>query len=102
MDDLGSVEDSAIKEEESVILDNEDNLNLDHVPMVYKAHVAVGIVIFMEGHFPDIIILGEAFRFIAFTFTKFDAGASGSEIVCLITCFDIFFFVVKGENLYDA
>ena len=51
MEDLGSVEDSAIKEEESVILDNEDNLSLGHVPMVYKAHVAVGIVIFMEGHF---------------------------------------------------
>ena len=32
-------------------LKNKDNLNLDHVPMVYKAHVAVGIVIFMEGHF---------------------------------------------------
>ena len=51
MEDLVSAEDSAIKEEESVTLDNEDNLNLDHVPMVYKAHVAVGIVIFMEGHF---------------------------------------------------
>ena len=51
MEDLGSVEDSVIKEEESVTLDNEDNLNPGHVPMVYKAHVAVGIVIFMEGHF---------------------------------------------------
>ena len=83
MEDLGSVEDSAIKEEESVILDNEDNLNLDHVPMVYKAHVAVGIVIFMEGHFHWYHYTGrilEAFRFIAFTFTKFYAGASSDLI----------------------
>ena len=61
MEDLGSVEDSAIKEEESVILDNEDNLNLDHVPMVYKAHVAVGIVIFMEGHFHWYYYTGRSF-----------------------------------------
>ena len=28
-----------------------EQLSLGEVPMVYKAHVAVGIVIFMEGHF---------------------------------------------------
>ena len=61
MEDLGSVEDSVTKEEDSITLDNEDNLSLDHVPMVYKAHVAVGIVIFMEGHFHWYYYTGRSF-----------------------------------------